>query len=98
KNEISPATTTWSGNGKLVIFLYCSDGEKFASNLAPYIEDAAEGGIVTIPLSSIGRSHSIVVIATRALVNASGRAAPSAVLLARLASRCRATLPTTLVV
>src|SRR6266481_5834647 len=85
KNEISPATNAASGNGKLVIFLYCSDGEKFASNLAPYIEDAAEGGIVTIPLSSIGRSHSIVVIATRAFVYASGRAAPSAVLLARLA-------------
>src|ERR1700687_5820713 len=31
KNEISPATKAASGNGKLVIFLYCSDGEKFAS-------------------------------------------------------------------
>src|SRR5208337_1945168 len=28
KNEISPATKTASGNGKLVIFLYCSDGER----------------------------------------------------------------------
>src|ERR1700694_4424314 len=31
KNEISPATKTASGNGKLVISLYCSDGEQFAS-------------------------------------------------------------------
>src|SRR6202521_150877 len=34
RNEISPATKAASGNGKLVISLYCSDcsdGEKFAS-------------------------------------------------------------------
>src|ERR1035437_2144105 len=40
KNEISPATKAASGNGKLVISLYCSDrGEVFT-----YLQDAAAGG------------------------------------------------------
>src|SRR5258708_34381720 len=50
RNDISPATNAASGNGKVVIFLYSSDGEKFASNLAPYIEEAREDGILSVPV------------------------------------------------
>src|ERR1039457_2579735 len=71
KNEISPATKAASGNGKLVISLYCSD----RGEVAPCLQDAAEGGIVTaFPPSSTDYRHLDAVTATRAFAAASGRA------------------------
>src|ERR1035438_9013009 len=71
KNEIRPATKAASGNGKLVISLYCSD----RGEVAPCLQDAAEGGIVTaFPPSSTDYRHLDAVTATRAFAAASGRA------------------------
>src|SRR5208282_807700 len=48
RNEMSPATKTASGSGKLVIFIYCSDPGISRHHLDTiFPADAVDGGIVT---------------------------------------------------
>src|SRR5208282_5512647 len=91
RNEINPATKAASGNGKLVISVYCSDGAGFA----PCLQMPQKRELLQYFRLYIGRSHRMVVIATRAAVAALRRAAGWAGWQARLEPRYRAEFPST---
>src|SRR5271166_3722817 len=93
RNEISPATKTANGNGKLVIISIVATRLPRRERFAPCLQDAGNEAFVTaIPPYCIGRRHLNIVIATVAFVAASGRAALWAARRGRLARRCRVEL------